>query len=295
MKIYTLVPPSFAPIERLPRELSTESIEEADAIVVGTRMASQLLDLLPRAKRVRWIHALAAGVDPFPFDLLRRTDITVTNSRGLYADGLAEFVVAAMLWFAKDLRRVTRNQDARHWEPFTVERLEGQTAGIIGFGGIGRAVARRAEALGMQVIAARRRSELGDATVDDVIEGSDYVILCAPLTPSTRGLMSASRIARMKPASVLINVSRGQLVDEEALVSALQSNRIKGAALDVYSTEPLPPEHPLWALDNVLLSPHSADHTADSHDRAMTFFLENAGRFERGEALENVVDKDEQY
>ena len=254
-----------------------------------------MLELLPRAKRVRWIHALAAGVDPLPFDILRRTDITVTNSRGLYADALSEFVIAAMLWFAKDLRRVTRNQDAHRWEPFTVQRLEGQTAGIIGLGGIGRAVARRAEALGMQTIAARRRSELGDPTIDDVIASSDYVILSAPLTPSTRGLMSAARIARMKPSAVLINVSRGALVDEAALVDALQSNRIKGAALDVFAIEPLPEDHPLWRLDNVLISPHSADHTADSHDRAMTFFLENLGRFERGEALENVVDKDAQY
>lgn len=250
---------------------------------------------MPRAKRVRWIHALAAGVDPFPFDILRRTNITLTNSRGLYADSLAEFVIAAMLWFAKDLRRVTRNQDARRWEPFTVQRLEGQTAGIIGFGGIGRAIARRAEALGMQLIAARRRAELGDPTIDDVIASADYVILSAPLTPQTRGLMSASRIARMKPTAALINVSRGALVDEAALVDALQSNRIKGAALDVFAIEPLPEEHPLWTLDNVLLVPHSADRTTDSHDRAMTFFLENLGRFERGEALENVVDKDAGY
>lgn len=290
-----LVPPSFTPIERLPRELITDDAAEADAIVVGMRMASQLPDLLGRAKRVRWIHALAAGVDPFPFELLRQTDITVTNSRGLYADALSEFVVAAMLWFAKDLRRVVRNQDARRWEPFTVQRLEGQTAGIVGFGGIGRAVARRAEALGMRVIAARRRSELGDPTIDDVIAESDFVVLAAPLTPATRGLMNAERIAQMKPAAVLINVSRGALVDEPALVDALQSDRIRGAALDVFATEPLPAEHPLWQLDNALISPHSADHTTDSHDRAMTFFLENLGRFERGEALENVVDKDEQY
>jgi len=295
IKIYALVPPTFEPMQRLPLELITDRIEEADAIVVGTRMASQLLDLLPRANAVRWIHALAAGVDPFPFDLLRRTDITITNSRGLYADALAEFVIAAMLWFAKDLRRISRNQDAQRWEPFTVERLEGQTAGIIGFGGIGRAAARRAEALGMRVMSARRRSELADPTADDVIAESDYVILAAPLTPSTRGLMSAARFARMKQTAVLINVSRGQLVDEDALVHALRSKQIKGAALDVFSAEPLPPEHSLWQLDSVLVSPHSADHTADSHDRAMTFFLENVGRFERGEALENVVDKDEEY
>src|SRR5437762_4561831 len=295
MKVFPLVPSSFAPLERLPRDLITENPDDADIVLVGSRMASQLFDVLPRATNVQWIHALAAGVDQFPFDILRRTNITVTNSRGLYADALAEFVIAAMLWFAKDFRRVTRNQDLRKWEPFTVQRLEGQTAGIVGFGGIGRAVARRAEALGMRTIAARRRSELGDPTIDDVIAESDYVILAAPLTPLTHGVMNAERIAAMKASAILINISRGPLLDEDALVAALQANRIKGAALDVFEVEPLPSDHPLWQLDNALIVPHSADRTTDSHDRAMTFFLENLARFERGEALENVVDKDEQY
>jgi phosphoglycerate dehydrogenase-like enzyme len=292
MRVFVLAPPSFPPLERLPRELRTDNIAEADAIVVAPRSASKLLI---DAKRVRWIHALAAGVDQLPFDLLRRMDVVVTNSRGLYADALAEFAIAAMLFFAKDLRRLVRNQDARTWEPFDVTRLEGQTAGIIGYGGIGHAVARRAEALGMHVIATRRQRELGDPTVNDVVAESDYVVLSAPLTPSTFHLMNAERIGAMRPGAVLINISRGPIVDEAALIDALQSNRIRGAALDVFENEPLPPNHPLWRLENALISPHSADHTPDSHDRAMTFFLENLGRFERGEALENVVDKDERY
>src|SRR5205085_8536852 len=208
---------------------------------------------------------------------------------------LAEFVVAAMLFFAKDLRRALRNQDARRWEPYTVTRLEGQTAGVIGYGGIGQAVARRAQSLGMNVIHARRQRELGDPSVDDVIAESDYVILSAPLTPSTYRLMNAERIAAMKRSAVLINVSRGSIVDEAALVDALRANRIRGAALDVFESEPLAPDHPLWSFENALVSPHTADHTGDSHDRAMTFFLENLARFERGDALENVVDKQEQY
>jgi phosphoglycerate dehydrogenase-like enzyme len=295
MRVYALAPPSFPPLERLPREVLTGNIAEADAIIVAPRSASKLFDVLIDAKRVRWIHALAAGVDQLPFDLLRRMDVVVTNSRGLYADALAEFALAAMLFFAKDLRRLMRNQDMRTWEPFDVTRLEGQTAGIIGYGGIGHAVARRAEALGMHVIATRRQRELGDPIVDDVIAESDYVVLSAPLTPSTFHLMNAERIGAMKQGAVLINISRGPIVDEAALIGALQSHRIRGAALDVFEHEPLPPDHPLWRLENALISPHSADHTPDSHDRAMTFFLENLGRFERGEALENVVDKDERY
>src|ERR1051326_4001784 len=295
VRVYALVPEEFAPLQRLPRESITHSLADADVILVGTRYAHRVLDVLRDAKRVRWIHALAAGVDKLPFDLLRSTDVVLTNSRGLYADALAEFVVASMLFFAKDVRRLIRNQDAHRWEPYNVTRLEGQTVGVIGYGGIGQAVARRAQGLGMKVIAIRRQRELGDPTVDDAIAESDYVVLATPLTPSTYHLMNAERIAAMKPRAVLINVSRGPIVDESALVAALQQKRIRGAALDVFEAEPLPPDHPLWPLDNVLISPHSADHTPDSHDRAMTFFLENLGRFERGEALENVVDKNEQY
>lgn len=294
-RVYALVPEEFAPLARVPREYLTSSLAEADVLLVGARYASKVFDVLPEAKRLRWIHAISAGVDKLPFDLLRATDIVVTNSRGLYADALAEFVVASMLFFAKDLRRLLRNQDARRWEPYDVTRLEGATAGVIGYGGIGQAVTRRAEALGMKVITTRRQRELGDPTVDDVVAESDYVVLSTPLTPSTYRLMNTARIAAMKPTSVLINVSRGPIVDEAALVSALASHHIRGAALDVFETEPLPPDHPLWQLDNVLLSPHTADHTPDSHDRAMTFFLENLGRYERGEALENVVDKGEGY
>ena len=294
-RVYALAPPDFAPLARVPQETITRSIADADVILVGPRFASSVLDILPDATNVRWIHTLAAGVDQLPFDLLRPLDIVVTNSRGLYADALAEFVIGAMLFFAKDLRRTVRNQEAKRWEPYTVTRLEGQTAGVVGYGGIGQAVARRAQALGMNVIATRRQRELGDPSIDDVIAESDYVVLSAPLTPSTYRLMNADRIASMKPSAVLINVSRGALVEEAALVAALQANRIKGAALDVFEVEPLPVDHPLWSLDNVLLSPHTADHTSDSHDRAMTFFLENLARFERGDALENVVDKQQQY
>ena len=294
-RVYALAPPDFAPLERVPRESITQSIADADVILVGPRFASSVLDILPDAKNVRWIHTLAAGVDQLPFDLLRPLDVVVTNSRGLYADALAEFVIGAMLFFAKDLRRAVRNHDAKRWEPYTVTRLEGQTAGVVGYGGIGQAVARRAQALGMNVIATRRQRELGDPSIDDLIADSDYVVLSTPLTPSTYRLMNADRIAAMKASAVLINVSRGAVVDEAALVAALQSNRIRGAALDVFEVEPLPVDHPLWTLDNVLLSPHTADHTSDSHDRAMTFFLENLARFERGDALENVVDKQQQY
>ena len=143
----------------------------------------------------------------------------------------------------------------------------------------------------MRVLPVRR----SEGSVDDVIVDADYVVLSAPLTPATRHLMNARRIANMRSTAVLINVSRGAIVDEHALVDALRARRIRGAALDVFEVEPLPAEHPLWTLDNVLISPHSADHTPNAHEGAMRFFLENLRRFERGETLENVVDLEAGY
>ena len=261
------------------------SLADAEVVLVPPRYGSRLRDVWNAFKNVRWIHALGAGVETLPFDLLRqRKDIIVTNSKGIYADGLAEFVIAAILWFAKDLRRLLKNQDAHLWQPYTVERVEGATVGIFGFGGIGRAVAKRAEGMGMRIVT--------DRNLDALLE-TDYLVLAVPLTRETRGILSAGRIARMK--GVVINVSRGAVVDEEALVDALLNRRLRGAALDVFATEPLPSAHPLWALDNVLISPHTADHTSDSHERAMNFFRKNLERFQRGEPLENIVDVDREY
>jgi phosphoglycerate dehydrogenase-like enzyme len=268
---------------------------DADAVLIAPRYTSILTDLWRDLGTVRWIHTLAAGVESLPFDLLRPSDIVITNSRGLYADALGEFAIAAMLWFAKDLRRMTANQHARRWEPFDVERVEGKTVGIIGYGGIGHAVGDRAAALRMQVIATRRQRELGDPSIEEVIAASDYLVMCAPLTPSTHRLLSRERIAAMRSGAVFINVGRGGTVDEDALLDALRNRRIRGAALDVFEVEPLPAEHPLWELDNVLISPHTADHTSDAHQRAMNFFIENLRRFQAGDSLENVVDKVEQY
>lgn len=308
MRLLVLAPPDFEPLGLLRREApdvelfvgtDAESLRRhavtCDAVLIGPRSGSALTELWRELANVRWIHTLAAGVEFLPFDLLRRSPIVVTNSRGLYADALGEFVMAAMLWFAKDLRRLVRNQDARLWEPYTVERLAGKTAGIIGYGGIGRAVGARATALGMRILPVGRRQERAEPGIDDVIPQSDYLVLSTPLTPHTYRLMSRERIALMKPSAVFINVGRGRTVDEEALAAALAEKRIRGAALDVFESEPLPPDHPFWGLENVLISPHSADRTSDSHARAMQFFIENLRRFRAGESLENVVDKVEQY
>jgi phosphoglycerate dehydrogenase-like enzyme len=308
VRLLVIAPPDFGALELLRNEppgielsIGTDAAslradaERADAVLLAPRYGSLIAELWRELANVRWIHTLAAGVEVLPFDLLRRSSVVVTNSRGLYADALGEFVLGAMWFFAKDARRMLRNQAERRWEPFTVERMEGQTVGIIGYGGIGHAVARRASALGMRVLTVRRRQERGEPTLEEAIAQSDYVVMCAPLTPQTWRLMTRERIALMKAGAVFINVGRGATVDEDALVDALRARSIRGAALDVFETEPLPPGSPFWGLDNVLVSPHTADHTADAHLHAMQFFVENLRRFRAGESLGNVVDKTEQY
>jgi phosphoglycerate dehydrogenase-like enzyme len=308
MRLLVIAPPDFPPLQLLRREAPDVELivgmdpevlrpdaARCEAVLIAPRFGSVLTDLWLQVRKVQWIHALAAGVEFLPFDLLRRSTIVVTNGRGLYADALGEFAIAAMLWFAKDLRRLVRNQAAHTWDPYTVERLSGKTVGIIGYGGIGRAIGARASALGMHVLGVGRRQEAGEPTIDDVVARADYVVMSTPLTPRTFRLLSRARIERMMQTAVVINVGRGRTIDEQALVDSLRGKRIRGAALDVFDIEPLPPEHPLWTFENVLISPHTADRTADSHARAMQFFVENLRRFRAGGPLENVVDKLEQY
>jgi phosphoglycerate dehydrogenase-like enzyme len=236
------------------------------------------------------------------FQALVDSPVPLTNSSGVYSRSLGEFVLASVLFFAKDFRRMKRNQAAGRWEPFDVEEAHGKTMGIVGYGDIGRASARLAKALGMRVLALRRRPEksLGDGLVDEALGTdrlhelmgrSDYVVVAAPLTPDTRGLVDAAAIAAMKPTGVLINVGRGAVIDESALIDALRKQHIRGAALDVFEHEPLPNGHAFYAMDNLLLSPHCADHTQTWIDDAMQFFTGNLERFILGEPLINVVEK----
>ncbi len=299
MRIIVLAPPTFSALNRLREAQNIEAVtvddaqslsrevRDADVLLLAPRYGSMLRDVLPNATKLRWIHSLGAGVETLPFDVLSTTTINVTNSRGIYADALAEFAVGAMIWFAKDFRRLAANQVVRKWEPFTVERLEGKTVGIVGLGAIGRAIARRAEAFGMHILGTRRS---GGTPLDDLIAGAHFVVLSAPLTNVTRGLMNGARIHAMRRDAVLINISRGAIVDESALLSALQSRRIRGAALDVFETEPLPADHALWALDNVLISPHSASTLADENRRIVDLFLANLERFLAGRPLLNRFD-----
>lgn len=282
------------------------AIERAQVLLVGAQKKELLRTLLPRARALRWIHTLSAGVENLLFEELIHSSLPLTNSKGVYSGSLGEFALAAMLFFAKELRRLVRQQGEARWEQYTPVELRGRTLGILGYGDIGRAVAERARPFGMRILACRRRPSRseGDPLVDELfplerrlemIAASDYLLLAMPHTPGTQRLMGEAELRAMKPQSVLINIGRGSTVDEQALVKALEEGRLRGAALDVFETEPLPPGHAFWRLENVLLSPHCADQTPTWREDAVELFLRNLDRLEKGEPLMNVVDKEAGY
>lgn len=271
-----------------------EAAPAADVILNWTGSRDLLRQVFAMAPRVRWIHSRSAGLDELLFPELAQSPAVLTNARGVFSEILGEFAIAAILFFAKGLRRMVRSQQAGIWDQFDVTEIAGQTLGIIGLGDIGKAVARRAEAMGMRVIGLRRAD--GPEHKLALLAQSDYVVLTAPLTPQTLGIIAAPELKAMKPTAVLINLGRGPLVEESALIAALRENRIAGAALDVFDQEPLPPGHPFYKLENLLLSPHAADHTPDWKQRAMRLFLDNFARYRTGQPLANVVtDKHRGY
>ncbi|HXA67191.1 MAG TPA: D-2-hydroxyacid dehydrogenase [Bryobacteraceae bacterium] len=279
---------------------------EADVILNGSHHGELLHQVLPCARQVKWIHVLSAGVDKILFPELIESPVPVTNGRGVFKDSLAEFCMASILFFAKDLRRLVSSQEAGRWEQFDVVQIRGHVLGVVGYGEIGRETARLARSLGMKVFAVRRRAGLSASDRDlervyppeglrEMLGASDYVVVSTPLTPETRGLIGDGELRAMKNSAVIINVGRGPVIVESALIAALTEKRIRGAALDVFDVEPLPGGHPFYKLNNVLLSPHSADHIVGWADAAMNQFIENFERFRNGQLLENVVDKKAGY
>lgn len=277
----------------------------ADATVIfAWSLSGKLLrSVFSMCTRVRWVHTRAAGLDNLLFAELVASPAVLTNGSGVFSDSLGEFVMGSILYFAKEFRRMIRNQMAGKWEMFDVVEVSGQTLGIVGYGDIGRAIATRARGMGMRVLGMTRRGPLlyntdplvqrvyGPADRIEMISQCDYIAVAAPLTAETRGLIGEAEFAAMKPSAVVINVGRGPVIDEGALIRALSNRRIKGAALDVFDTEPLPEGHPFYQMENLLLSPHCADHTVTWLDDAMRFFINNFERYRKGEPLLNVVEK----
>ncbi|MBI3477254.1 MAG: D-2-hydroxyacid dehydrogenase [Acidobacteria bacterium] len=263
------------------------------------------------AKKLRWIHSPAAAVHQLIFPELVESDIVLTNAREVHGPVVAEHVIAQIFALAKKIPDAVRLQakgewgQQRMWEELPrVREVAGATVGLVGLGSIGRAVAKSAKALGMRVIAVREHPEKGsegaDAVfgpdqIDEIFRQGDYVVLAAPVTGQTKSLANAERLALMKTDACLINVARGQLIDESALASALSEKRIGGAALDVFPKEPLTADSPLWDIPTLLITPHTAALTDKLWERHYALFAENLRRYVGGKELRGVVDKKRGY
>ena len=270
--------------------------------------------LLQAADGLRWIHSGAAGVAAAINATLRRSGVLFTNSAGVHAPAVAESAIGMMLHFARGFDVAVRSQARAEWrtEPFDADpsvarELAGATLGIVGYGCIGRETAKRAAALGMRIVALRRRGgvprdEEHDAAVvtgprglQRVLAEADYLLIAAPETEETRGLIDGPALERLPAGAVLVNVSRGAIVREDDLVRALGSGRLRGAGLDVFAVEPLPPSHPFWRMPNVLITPHVSGYSERFWEREAELVLDNLGRYLRGRPLRNLVDLDAGY
>jgi phosphoglycerate dehydrogenase-like enzyme len=292
-----------APMTRTPAQAAewASLVAEAEVMLDVDRATER--DLARQAPRLRWIQLSSSGVVHIVEQMgLGDRPIVVTNAAGMHALPLAEFVLFAMLYFAKRMPRVLADQRRHHWERFALDTLPGKTLGIVGLGHVGRAIARRARAAELRVVAVRRTAGAAAESPDadavyppaglpTLLGESDYVVLIVPLTPETTGLLGKAELAMMKPGAVLINIGRGQLVDEAALVESLQSGHLGGAALDVFATEPLPKASPLWDLPNVLVTPHSMSTALDENEWLVDLFSDNLRRYLAGQPLRNVFDR----
>ncbi len=264
------------------------------------------------AARLRWVHSGAAGVGALLYPEMLAADVVITNSAGIHAPPMAETVIAAALHFARGIDFAVRSQAGHAWDQSRFEgvdspivELSGATMGILGFGGIGREVARRARALGMRVLATRRSAAGSEADAEvlrgdeagmkRVLQESDVVVIALPSTGETRALIGSRQLALVKPGAVIINVARGNIIVTADLIAALQAGRLRGAALDVFEQEPLPADSPLWELPNVLVLPHVSATTARFWERELDLILDNFGRYLRGAPLRNTVDKQAGY
>ncbi|TDD50512.1 D-2-hydroxyacid dehydrogenase [Saccharopolyspora elongata] len=281
-----------------------DALPGADVLFVWAFRSEAVTDAWPRADALRWVHAASAGVDRLLFPALQDSDVLLTNSRGVFDRPMAEYVLATVLAFAKDLHTTLRLQDRKQWQHRVTERVAGKSALVVGTGPIGRAIARQLTAAGLTVSGAGRVGRSDDPDFGDVHASSDlshvigafdYVVLAAPLTEQTKGLVDAEVLAHCRPTARLINVGRGELVVETDLIAALRAGQLGGAALDVFDTEPLPETSPLWEMPNVLVSPHMSGDTIGWVDELVDLFLENLRSYTDGTQLRNVVDKQRGY
>ena len=306
--------PAFKPdwMARI-RELGVEACEadsDAEALdLIGDADAyygRMTPALLAAGKKLRWIQATSAGLDGYYFPELRDSDVTVTNLRGIYSDVIAEHVFALLLSMARGIPAYFRSQQEGRWESKDVPviHVAGTTLGVLGLGGIGLAVAERGHAFGMRVLALdpapKGRPDYvehvyGVHELHEMMGEVDFFVICAPHTGETDRMIDAAALKAMKSSAIFINIGRGKVVDLAALTRALGNGEIAGAGLDVFEEEPLPEGHPLWAMENVMITPHVAAISDRIEDRRIGLILDNIQRFRDGEPLLNVVDNKRGY
>ena len=290
--------------ERLP-ELEIEHARtphEERELVEDARVATGIdLDegLLDRAANLELFACTFAGTDHVPVDVLTERGVAVTNAGGIHAPGIAEQAIGNMLVFARRLHEGWRRKENREWRHFQSHEFTDSTVTIVGLGAIGQALAKRLQGFEVDTIGVRYTPEKGGPTDEvcgfdeedfhDALARTDYLAIACPLTETTRGLVDGEAFATLSPTAVLVNAARGGIVDTDALVAALQSEAIRGAALDVTDPEPLPQKHPLWTLENCLITPHTGGHTPRHWERLADIVARNVERLDSGEELENVV------
>jgi phosphoglycerate dehydrogenase-like enzyme len=297
-----------APVERTPAQEARWQELLAQAEVMFGFDYTHLYDLLQRAPRLKWVQGTSTGIGQavkrFGWD---KSDVVFTTAGGVHPGPLAEFCVMAMLMFVKDAFRMAAEKERKHWERYAGTELRGKTLAVIGLGRNGREVARLARCLGMRVIGTKRNVEGFEPTslgverlypwtgLHPMLSRADFVALCVPHTQETEGLVGEAEIAAMKPGAVLINVARGTIWDEPAVVRALQSGDLGGVASDVFVVEPLNAESPFWDMSNVIICPNSAS-AADSENAKLTALLcDNLRRYLANEPLRNVLDTERLY
>lgn len=271
----------------------------ADVLLVTDFRSNALAKAWPAADKLAWLHAASAGVDAVLTDEVEASKVTVTNARGIFDGAIAETVLGAILLFAKDTRTNIELQQRREWRHRDTQRIAAKRVLVVGAGSIGGAIARLCTAAGMRVTGLARSAREDDDfeavhAIDDLhahLGQADYVVIAAPLNRGTRQLFDAAAFAAMPRHAVLINIGRGPIVNTDALLEALDTGAIAGAALDVFEQEPLPAEHPLWDYPNVLISAHMAGDFIGWREALSAQFLDNFARWRAGEPLHNIVKK----
>lgn len=282
-------------------EETAHHIEDADILVSWGDL--NLHELLPRANQLKWIHALSAGVEQFLLPDIIESNILLTNSRGIHGIPIAEHVLAMMLSFTRGIYIACTQQKQKVWKSMQLDELYEKSIAIIGLGSIGREIAKRAKGMGMKVLATKRTitTELfvdklyTTDQLPHLLSAVDFVVITLPLTPQTAGIFTLDKFQLMKKSAYFINVARGAIVNEADLLTALQTNVIRGAALDVFEREPLPEDSPLWTLPNVLVTPHIAAKSPYYIDRSLKIFVENLSKFLSNAEMLNVIDKERGY